>query len=253
MRVKRIVHFLIYCVLLAGASASSAELNAVTGDDNYPYNFIADGEVRGLGYDLVLELARRSGNELKLRVMPWPRALQTARLEPGVMIFTLGKTEERNAWYHWIGPIVARDIWLYKLADQPGVVVNRLSDAKKYRVGDTRGDATIPALLSIGIEPDLALTDVDSCRKLKAGRIDLVPLDPIGISYFARSCGIPVEKMERTVQLVFGEYYFIGIGKTTDPALVSSLNAAFDGMRRDRSLQKIIDRWTPKTEGKPKK
>jgi len=47
------------------------------------------------------EMARRAGFKLDLRPLPWGRALQMAREQKDLLLFTVARTPERETWFQW--------------------------------------------------------------------------------------------------------------------------------------------------------
>jgi len=218
-------------------------LKAVTVEDNYPYNFKKDGELQGLGFDVINTLAQRAGFKLSIEILPWTRALKTAATEPSVLIFSLARMPDRENLYYWFGPMVVREIWLYKLSSRTDITISSLEDIKRYQVGDTASNATLLVMKNLGIKADTAPSDLSSCRKFKIGRVDLVPIDPMGISAFMTGCGLAPEQAEKVILLARNMGLYIGIGKNTPPEIVNRLNVEFEAMRKDQTLQKINDKW----------
>ena len=145
--------------------------------------------------------------------------------------------------YYWIGPFSTSVIWLYKLTDRNDIKIQNLDDVKNYLVGDTRDNATLPLLKSLGIKVDTAPSDLSSCRKFKIGRVDLVPIDQNAVQSFMSACDIAVDKVEKTIQLRRDSFLYIAVGKNTPPGIVTRLNNAFDLVRRDGTLKNINTKW----------
>lgn len=251
LRVPRDVQrFCIACLLclLASSPALAQDkpiLKAVTAEDNYPYNFKKDNQIQGMGFDVANTLAERAGYRLKVEALPWTRALLTARNEAEVMIFSIVRISEREEFYYWIGPIAKSEIWFYKLKNRTDISVKSMTDVRRYLVGDTTSNATIHLLIRQGIKVDTAPSDVSNCRKFKIGRVELIPLDPRTVPVFSQACDIPFEQMEKTILLANNINSYIALGKNTSPEVIKHLNAEFNAMLKDKTLQKISNQWTP--------
>ncbi len=220
-------------------------LKAVTAEDNFPYNFKKDNRIQGLGFDVANTLAERAGYKLKVEAVPWTRALLTARNEAEVMIFSIVRISEREEFYYWIGPIAKSEIWFYKLRNRTDISVKNMTDVRRYLVGDTASNATLHLLIRQDIKVDTAPSDVSNCRKFKIGRVELIPLDPRTVPVFSQACDIPFEQMEKTILLANDINSYIALGKNTSPEVIKHLNAEFNAMVKDKTLQKLLDQWTP--------
>jgi len=116
--------FLLQCVMLFALAMQATKiaqandlpvLKALTNEDSYPYNYLSKNQISGLVYDIVKTLSARSGYVLQAEALPWTRALQTARDNPGIMVFSLARNAERENSYYWIGPVTTSEVWLFKL------------------------------------------------------------------------------------------------------------------------------------------
>ncbi|MFZ6799217.1 substrate-binding periplasmic protein [Undibacterium sp. Di24W] len=233
-----------------GLAAPGQVLKVVTGDINFPYNFVKDQRVQGLSVDVAQELAARLGMRLDIQVLPWTRALHTAQTQTSVMLFTVAKIPAREKNYYWIGPVTHSEEWLYKLKRRTEIEVRTLEDARHYLVGDEANNASIPVLAHLGIKVDTAPSMPSNCRKFKVGRVDLIPFDPDGVEDFARSCDLSMAEIEKTVQVPRDTALYFAFGKSTPAEFIRRVNAAFESMVKDKSLQKICKTWKPDT---PKK
>jgi polar amino acid transport system substrate-binding protein len=218
-------------------------LQAVTADDNYPFDFEQDGKVQGLAVDIATSLAQRAGFQLSVKAVPWPRALKMPAVTPGLMLFAVVRTAERESTYAWIGPIAPSEDWLYKLRARHDIVASTMADASKYSVGDTAGSYTVTILEQNGNKVELAPSDSANCRKLQIGRLDFIVNDPVTMDYFTRSCGLTMAEVEKTVQVSKGMGYYIAFGKSTSRELISKLRAEFQRMTDDQSIRKIQRKW----------
>ena len=234
---------LVCCCLSPLSQAQQRVLKAVTSDVNFPYNFVKDQRVQGLSVDVANELAKRLGMQLEIEIVPWTRALVTARDQPSVMVFTAAKTPEREKHYYWIGPVTYSEEWLYKLKRRTDIVVNTVEDARRYLVGDEASNASIPSFAKLGIKVDTAPSMVSNCKKFKLGRVDLIPFDPDGVAAFADGCGLLVEDLEKTVRINRDTALYFAFGKSTPPEYIRRVQNVFSDMVNDKTLSKINRQW----------
>ena len=233
--------------MLAALPVWAAEpvLRAVVGDHNAPFNYLEQGQLKGMSVEIARAVAKRAGFVLSAQPLPWARALATAREERSVLILTVARTAEREAWFSWIGPIADREIWLWKLGTRTDVAPKTFDDLKRYHVGDTINNATVETLKEKGIEVEVVPHDSQNGKKMLAGRIDLVPMNPYSIEAFATESGIPVKQFEPVLMLSKSGGYFLAVNKDTDRALVRKLDAAFEAIRNDGTLRTIVSKWSP--------
>lgn len=112
---------LLWCWL---GSAAGANIQAVT-EELPPYNYRdRDGLVTGLSVDLLQRMVDRSKLSLDskgVQLLPWARAYQMALHQPNTVIFSIVRLPEREALFHWVGPIAPRTLWFYRLAKREEV------------------------------------------------------------------------------------------------------------------------------------
>ncbi|MBR7800558.1 substrate-binding periplasmic protein [Undibacterium fentianense] len=226
-----------------GFATSNSVLKVVTSDLNFPYNFVKDQRVQGLSVDVAEDLARRMGMRLEVELVPWTRALHTARMQSSVMLFTVARIPEREENYYWIGPVTRSEEWLYKLKRRSEIKVRRLDDVRQYLVGDEANNASLPVFARIGVKVDTAPSMLSNCRKLKAGRVDLIPFDPDGIAAFGAACDLKPEELEKTVQVPRDTALYFAFGKSTPIGFIRRVETTFAEMVKDKTLIKMSKRW----------
>lgn len=221
-------------------------LKAITVDDNFPYNFLKNNQIQGIGYEVAEQLAERAGMRLETEVVPWSRALITARNQANVLLFSVARITERENDFYWIGPIVKAEDWLYRLAARSELTVKTLEEVKRYKIGDVAHNSIVPYLKSLGINVDTAPDNRSNCRKLKYGRVDFIALNPEGLQAFIGLCDLNPIQLEKVLFLRSSDLY-IAFSKLTDPILVSLLTEHFSKMIKDKSLEKITAKWLNKS------
>lgn len=86
------------------AISPAAEMTLIT-EDAAPFNYTEDGKLTGVTTGVVREIARRLGIDCDIEVLAWTRGYQRLRSEPNVALFTTVRTPEREALFHWVGPL----------------------------------------------------------------------------------------------------------------------------------------------------
>lgn len=238
----------ILCATLFGffthaLAADKPVLKAVTADSNFPYNFVKNNQIQGISIDVAHALADRIGYQLTLELVPWTRALYTAKHTKSVMAFSVARIPEREGDYHWIGPIATNEVWLYKLRSRPEISVKKIEDARDFLIGDEASNANIPLLTRFGIKVDTAPSMLSNCRKFKMGRVDLVPFEPEGVAAFLRECGLSMQQVERVILLPRNEGLYIVLGRATPPELIARLQTEFALIVKDKTLVSIKEKW----------
>ena len=84
-------------------------------EENAPFNFTEDGALKGIAVDLIVAAMKDAGSEVspaEIQVVPWARGYDAARNQPGTMLFSMARTQERESLFSWVGPIYKAQIGL---------------------------------------------------------------------------------------------------------------------------------------------
>ncbi|GMB80404.1 transporter substrate-binding domain-containing protein [Shinella zoogloeoides] len=211
------------CLSLAPLTPALAETLHFVTEEYAPFNYLQDGRITGIGVEQVETIARASGIDYTMEIMPWARAFAMAKNQPMHCVFTTGFNRERADQFVWVNPLLKDEMVLLKRKDGskgPATV----QEALAMKVGSQRGDFAVEALEDLGFkEIDLA-ADIDlTLRKLLSGRIDLMPTSIKTYRNLVNQ-GQPVEK----AMLMAGKTYGIACQKDTPPALIARLQAELD-------------------------
>ncbi|HJV79817.1 substrate-binding periplasmic protein [Noviherbaspirillum sp.] len=235
-------------LLLSGA-ACAAELVALT-EDLPPLNYKEGGVVTGYSTELLKAMARESGFDLSVTMLPWPRAYRTTLARPDTILYSLVKTEERDPLFAWIGPISPRKIFLFRLKQRKDVHVATLADARKYRIGAVYEMAATTTLMRHGFsfrkELDGAQNDESNIKKLFAGRVDLILALDWSAYYYAKKYGRKPAELVPEILVDDSHAYYFGMRKDSDPAIVRRLSDALEKVRADGLTEKLRKKYMGK-------
>jgi polar amino acid transport system substrate-binding protein len=233
-----IIAFLIGLTLLGKAE----EIFIVT-EDYPPYNFEEEGEITGFSTEIVNELVKRVGIKSELDIYPWKRAYDLALREKNILIFTITKSEQREALFKWVGPIASRKIFLFRLEDRIDIKINNLEDVKKYVTGIVPEDALGQYLLNNGFEVGLHLervpTERINIKKFFNRRIDLVGNTELNMAYSKENLGFKSYQVEKAFEIPHGGDYYLAFSKKTSDTIVLKFQQALDQIKQDGTYKKI--------------
>ncbi|SMC16938.1 amino acid ABC transporter substrate-binding protein, PAAT family [Andreprevotia lacus DSM 23236] len=155
-----------WALLLVGALAWGG--NVLTTDEMPPYSFRdADRQMQGAAYALVTALAARIPEPPMLDIVPWARAVETTRSNPGTLMYPLARTPSRESSYSWVMPLLTDDI---VLVSKPSFIAD---PGKPMRVGVMRGSVIQELLGPQGVMRwDESPDQSTAFRKMVAGRTD---------------------------------------------------------------------------------
>ncbi|OZG72372.1 amino acid ABC transporter substrate-binding protein [Hahella sp. CCB-MM4] len=221
-------------VVTSGQYAAAEEkLNIFT--ENYPpYNMSLSGtafahkeeDIAGLCTDVVKALMKRTKLDYRLKLRNWATGLSRAKTKPNHAIFCAARTEDREPFFHWIGPLANIDWTLYA---KPGstIKLNNLDDAKKYRIGGYKDDVMSNYLIERGFNVSTMANDSLNPRRLVLDQIDLWVTDGLAGPYVASEEDItdlvPVLTFRHTP-------LYMAVNVNSDPKVVKTLETNFKAM-----------------------
>ncbi len=234
---------------LVTASPALADKVAVVTEEMAPYNFMDDKDksVKGLSTELVHEILKRARIDYQIEVFPWARSYRMAQENANVAIYSMGRNEEREKMFKWVGIIVNREVFLYKLKGRPEVKAASVAELKPYRLGGIREGARTMYLKKEGLAVEESTDDASNLKKLQSKRIDAFPIDEPNLVYLSEKNGVDFDSMERLLKLekMSGGLYMAFSLQTADET-VDKCRAALDAMVKDGTFTKITAKWLKK-------
>ncbi|UCJ17222.1 transporter substrate-binding domain-containing protein [Pseudomonas sp. MM211] len=213
-----------------------------------PTAFMKDGELQGFGVDVVRELITRTGSQAQIEMMPWTRAYTIAQREPGVALFAMMRTPDREKRFQWAGPILHGKVRFYSLKSS-GLKVDSLQDVaasgplavpKQWYSYEVLKDQGLQNLYGVPT-PETMVT------MFRHGRVSLIMLEDILLRDMLAPAGLTPADVEP--QMVFMESsYYIAFSLDTDQAVVAAWQSELAEMRRDGSFSAIFRQWLPDVE-----
>lgn len=242
----KICFLLASCLISISAQAEESPvfINAYTGPrslDGSPNNDLgqtgSDSTTR-----LVDELLNEAGIEHAITVVPWSRAVQSARSEANVLVYSMMRTEQREDLYEWIGMIRPIETYIYSLNGELKNPPRSLDDIGELRIGLARFSAADELLRARGIGQLVYLADANRAPMLMGrGRIHLTPYTTreaasiVQQQNLAEDALVPLIRLD---SLSVGTY--IVVSKQTDPLVVRRLRQAYQRLVDDGRRASIL-------------
>jgi polar amino acid transport system substrate-binding protein len=181
MKRALITIFIFIFIFTGTAFCYSADLQAkdliYQCEDIPPSNYLESGELKGVSIELLKLLWKKMGvPEQSIQVVPWARGYNALQNEKGHVLFSMSRTKERENLFKWVGPIFSVKHVLLGISGKK-IVLNKLDDAKNYRIGVIKEDESEFFLMQSGFNPAM-MESVSSLEqnfeKLKMGRVDFI-------------------------------------------------------------------------------
>lgn len=233
--------------LLCGQVAAQDKFRIYT--ENYPpFNMSISGQtfahkpddITGLCTDLVKQMLTHTSISFSMKLRDWSAGLSRAMKKPNHGIFCTAKTEERLPYFNWVGPL-AEIQWTLFAKPGSSIKLNKLEDAKKYRIGGYKGDVLSDYLIDRGFNVITITNDALNPRKLVLGQIDLWVSDKLSGPYLASE----TEDIEDLVPaLVFNSTpLYLAVNKETNPKTLESLKNAYKLIKSNGEADAITEQY----------
>lgn len=235
-------------IFILSMPALGQEIQIVT--ENYPpYNYEENGEIKGVSTEIVKAVLKEMGLDIQIRVYPWARAYQMALEEPGTLIYSIGRTPEREDKFKWVGFIAPADQILLSLKERTDIKLNRLDDIRKYKVGTVRDDLIEHHLIQNGFKPG---KNIDQCssyatnvRKLLFKRTDVCAIGKLVGYDILRKMGLEPS------DIVQEAYHFDSLSngvsmafqKDTSDEILEKFRKALETIKHNKTHDKILSEY----------
>ncbi|BCO09597.1 amino acid ABC transporter substrate-binding protein [Desulfolithobacter dissulfuricans] len=226
------------------ASVCRGETYTVYTEPLPPVHYVENNRVTGIATEIVREIFRLAGMDLRIEVYPWKRAYHMVLKNPGTFIYTINRTPQREKLFKWIGPILSKRTSLYRFKDRRDIVVHSVDDLKHYTTAVILGYALTQKLQALGFEDgrELIITKnkKTQMRVFLKGRADLITGNEYTIFNALKAEGFSPDVIE-PVLLMSEKGYYLAANIQTDDVIVQRLREANDKLQQTDFIQKTID------------
>ncbi len=237
-----LLRFVLCCqlALLPGASRADQALEyTLYTEELPPYSFSHEGKAAGLSVDIVSELFLRAGLRFDIRIVPWQRAYVATKNTPQACVFPLQRTQQREASFHWISPIVITRTGLYTL-ESSVYRIRTLADIAELTVGTYRGSAASDYLRGFGFDVDITANEAVNLHRLRYQRIPVWAVDTLTAHFLAKQAGVDDLKE----QLVFfTSLRSLACNLAMPDALIKRLNNLLNTMHKEGTIARLKERY----------
>ncbi|WP_242597150.1 substrate-binding periplasmic protein [Billgrantia sulfidoxydans] len=233
-------------VLLPFPAAGSLEGLTFITEEYPPYNYRHDDRLEGISIELLERVFAETDTELSrddVLYYPWVRGYDTALSEPGTVLFSTTRTEQREALFQWVGPIATDRVTLIARRDSD-IQLNDIEDviAGGYRIAVIREDIGAQRLQEAGVpeaQIHAAISNVSALRMLERGRVDLWAYGEDVAFWLMQEEGLPTTDFVPALTISESDLYY-ALHRDTDPALVARMQAALDRLRKQGVVSEIL-------------
>jgi len=237
---KYFIYILSAMISIALVNAKAVELEVVT--ESWPPFIIPDEEVSGVVTKRIREILKYADIDYAINIYPWNRAYHLAKTKPNILIYSIYKTKEREAYFHWFCPVYqSTPIRFYKLTSNQ-TNIDSIDAIKSSILGVMRGDNSHEYLLSLGFKSgvnlDVSSNENANLRKLIKGRVDVVIQSEESIKYRLNQLGADDSKITAGMLLHQEQKaeHCMALGIETKPELIEKVKKGFQKWQKNKSL-----------------
>lgn len=236
-------------MLMATVQAASLPAMVVVTEDARPLHYVWQGQLQGEAPPLIDLLLQEAGIHYSQQVYPWARAYMMASSLPNVLIYSIARTPEREAQFHWVGKLLTVQYAMYALQTRQDIRARTVEDLHNYRLGVTANDVRANWLREQGIREvspdnrtgmDVTHNGLSNMRKLLQGRVDMVPTSAVGLRSFCLTENIDCSRFRRVMVLPFSVDLYVAASLQTPRPVVQALRGAYDRINRNGSYQRLM-------------
>lgn len=231
-------------LMLLCQPALASDLTIYT-EDWPPISFKSGDKLDGMAVELVAALQKRVGSSVSIQLVPWNRGYKALLEEPNVMLFTVGRSEEREKLMTLIGPVAVSSTVLYTRKGNAAKLLALGNDIHQVAVGAYRGSIFADTAINKGFQTmDLAATPQVIAKMLMMKRFDLWSEGSVAVASVLKDVGYSINDVEKVMVLDSLELY-LAFSSKTPLAIIRAWEDALRQMKKDGSFQKIHQKWLP--------
>jgi len=245
-RIRNVWHLLtVLAPLFCLPEISFAEKMVVFSALYPPYQIEDNGKLTGVNTEIIMAIFHHSGIPFEIQYVPWVRAQKIVGDDslPNTAIYCLGRNEQREQQYKWVGVYFYQKVSFLTLKDS-GVRINGPDDAKKYVTGLVRGDIITDQLKSQGYigKHEMVNDDILNIRKLFKKRVQTIVTSLLAARYIARESGLDPNQIESQYDVATVEFN-LALSRNTSDEIWSRLQTSLKTLLENGTIESIIDNW----------
>lgn len=214
-------------------------------EDWPPVSFSNGGKVDGMAVEMVQALQARINSTQAIQLVPWARGYKALLEEPNVLLFTVGRSEEREKLMVLLGPLTISTTVLYTRKGNAANLQLMGDDIQKLTVGAYRSSIFADTAKKKGFTRiEQAGSPQVIATMLMAKRFDLWVEGSLVVASVMKDIGHSIDEIEKVKVLDSLELY-LAFSTQTSSATIKLWEDALRAMKKDGSFAKIHQKWLP--------
>jgi polar amino acid transport system substrate-binding protein len=219
---------LIFCL---NPSLAYSETLTIYTEDWPPISYQTNSKMEGMGVEIVQALQAKMGTSEAITMVPWARGYKSLLEEPNIMLFSVGRSAEREKLMILLGPIAISSTSLYTRKGNAARLLAMGDKLYELSVGAYRGSIFADTAKKKGFANiDLAAAPKITANMLFAKRFDLWVEGSLAVPSIVKETGHEPEEIERVMVLDNLELY-LAFSKTSSPTIVKAWEAALKAIK----------------------
>lgn len=238
------------CLCCGGGVSAGEQPTLTVLTELWPPHVMRDDNGKLVGADLELAqiVLSQLGYQTEVRVLPWKRVLQQAKLKQGDAVLDIFYLSERTSWLHYPEePLsISGEVLFYPVA-RP-IKFEQLADLKGLQIGVQAGYAYSRDFLADNGVTRVAMTGdgnmIKQLHLMMAGRLDGVVLNERVGRYLLRTQGLQDQVRYSSFQLTDDNRNFLGFThKPGHDQLAIRFSKALKQFKQTPAYQELLARY----------
>ena len=193
------------------------------------------------------EAFNKSGYEMEVKFIPWSRAVETAKKGEFDGVMGAYYTEERSKSFDYSDSVYAVEEVFVKNVNAD-IKYSDVNDLKPYVIGGLRGGGQLEELKKQGFKIQETSNDLQSLKKVSAGRIDLVLMGRPQLNLLLKDNPALQKKLEILEPPYKSFDVFVILSKKrkssqNNETIITKFNQSLKEMKADGSYSEILKRF----------
>jgi len=236
--------------MLSAADSESAinEPIKIVTERSYPLNYTNKGDpkLRGFATELIEAVMLDAGLNYEITIKPWARVLNEAFTNKDTLIYSVGRTEERENKLLWIGKIITVKNNIYGLRNAHKDSKVSLSDLKSANISVSKNSLNYNYLKGKNFKHLISVHSYEQTYELlKRGRTQYFTSSVLGAHQFIIRNNLKPEDIIPVMRLhEHNPVLYLAANIDTNPKIISKLKVSFqniiDNGTYDRIMQPLL-------------
>lgn len=232
----------LFCLCTFGIEAHELEIFT---EDWPPISFGTGINADGMAVEIVRALQAHIGTNQPVQVVPWARGYKALLEEPNTLLFTVGRSPEREKLMVLLGPIAISTTSLYTRKGNATRLQSLGDKIQELTVGAYRSSIFADTARKKGFQNiELAATPQVIANMLLAKRFDLWVEGSLVVSSVLKDIGHSVDEIEKVKVLDSLELY-LAFSTKTPASTIKIWEDALRWLKKEGQFAKIHQKWLP--------